>query len=100
MFEYVKKVVPTIDNLKCYGTDGEKALSDAISAVLPLAQHVRCYLHFEKNFKPLIPSGDVIRVLAEGKDACLSVIAALFFYRIFCRIFLLINCAKLYTFSM
>ena len=62
----------TIDKLKCYGTDWEKALSDTISAVLPLAHYVGCYLQFEKNLKPLIPRGIVIKVLAEVENACHS----------------------------
>ena len=42
---------PALQQLCCYGTDGEKALSDAFLAAFPHALHLRCFLHFRGNIE-------------------------------------------------
>ena len=40
---------PDIASLKAFGTDGEAALENALSAAFPNALHLRCFLHFRGN---------------------------------------------------
>ena len=42
---------PQIQDLIVFGTDGEKALSDALSETFPLATHLRCFIHFKRNIE-------------------------------------------------
>ena len=35
-----------LSSLKVFGTDGELALENALKAIFPIAQYVRCFLHF------------------------------------------------------
>ena len=42
---------PTLRNLRCFGTDGEEALSVALATVFPIANHLRCFLHFRGNIE-------------------------------------------------
>ena len=42
---------PDFASLKCFGTDGEKALYQAFSSVFPQAIHLRCFNHFKANIK-------------------------------------------------
>ena len=39
----------SLRNLKAFGTDGEKALSNAMQIVFDKAVHLRCFLHFRGN---------------------------------------------------
>ena len=36
---------PNLVNVRAFGTDGEAALANALSASFPKAVHVRCFLH-------------------------------------------------------
>ena len=38
-----------LSSLKAFGTGGELALENALKATFPMAQHVRCFLHFHGN---------------------------------------------------
>lgn len=40
-----------LSSLKAFGTDGELALENALKATFPMAQHVRCFLHFRGNLE-------------------------------------------------
>ena len=40
---------PQLSSLKAFGTDGELALENALSATFANAQHIRCFLHFKGN---------------------------------------------------
>ena len=42
---------PQLASLKAFGTDGELALENALSAAFPCAQHLRCFLHFRGNIE-------------------------------------------------
>ena len=42
---------PHLSSLKAFGTDGELALENALKATFPMAQHVRCFLHFRGNIE-------------------------------------------------
>ena len=42
---------PNLVNLQAFGTDGETALANALSASFPNAVHVRCFLHFKGNIE-------------------------------------------------
>ena len=42
---------PDLVNLRCFGTDGEAALVNALSTVFPHAIHLRCLLHFRGNIE-------------------------------------------------
>ena len=35
-----------LSNLRAFGTNGEKALENALASTFPAAQHVRCFLHY------------------------------------------------------
>lgn len=49
LFEEVIKRKPSLSSLKAYGTDGEKAISNAASKVFPFAVHLRCANHLKDN---------------------------------------------------
>ena len=40
---------PSLRSLKVFGTDGEKAISNAMHVVFERAVHLRCFLHFKGN---------------------------------------------------
>ena len=40
---------PSLCNLRAFGTDGEKAISNAMHVVFDEAVHLRCFLHFKGN---------------------------------------------------
>ena len=40
---------PQLSSIKAFGTDGELALENAFMTSFPVAQHVRCFLHFKGN---------------------------------------------------
>ena len=40
---------PNIRDIQCFGTDGEKALEQALHTQFRLATHLRCFLHFRAN---------------------------------------------------
>ena len=42
---------PDLQQLKCFGSDGEAALINAFSAVFSGAIHLRCFLHFRENIE-------------------------------------------------
>ena len=42
---------PQLSSLIAFGTDGELALENALTASFPRAQHVRCFLHFRRNIE-------------------------------------------------
>ena len=42
---------PSLQGIVAFGTDGEKALSSAFSAVFNKAVHLRCFLHFKGNLE-------------------------------------------------
>ena len=42
---------PSLVNLRAFGTDGETALANALSASFSKAVHVRCFLHFKGNIE-------------------------------------------------
>ena len=42
---------PSLRNLRAFGTDGELALANALSASFPSAVHLRCFLHFKENIE-------------------------------------------------
>ena len=40
----------SLRHLRAFGTDGEKAISNAMHVVFDKAVHLRCFLHFRGNF--------------------------------------------------
>ena len=40
---------PQLSSIKAFGTDGELALENALSATFANTQYVRCFLHFKGN---------------------------------------------------
>ena len=42
---------PSLSKLKCFGTDGEDALVEALSTAFSGAVHLRCFLHFRGNIE-------------------------------------------------
>jgi hypothetical protein len=49
-FDKLTSIRGQLSNVICYGTDGEKALSDALAEAFPLGIHLRCFRHFRGNF--------------------------------------------------
>ncbi|CAB3988141.1 Hypothetical predicted protein [Paramuricea clavata] len=49
-FDKLTSIRGQLSNVICYGTDGEKALSDALAEAFPLGIHLRCFRHFHGNF--------------------------------------------------
>ena len=47
---------PALSDLKTFGTDGEKALSNAFQKVFKEAKHLRCFLHFKSNSEDRLKS--------------------------------------------
>ena len=47
---------PELRCIQCFGTDGEEALSKALSTVFPSAEHIRCFLHFRSNIESKLRS--------------------------------------------
>ena len=50
-FDKLKSIRGKLGDVISYGTDGEKALSDALGEAFPLAIHLRCFRHFRGNFQ-------------------------------------------------
>jgi hypothetical protein len=50
-FQTLLRLRPGISCLKSYGTDGEKALFNALEKVFPQAFSLRCFKHIETNIK-------------------------------------------------
>ena len=50
-FDKLKSIREKLSDVISYGTDGEKALSDALAEAFPLAIHLRCFRHFRGNFQ-------------------------------------------------
>jgi len=44
-------MVGEIEQLRVFGTDGEKALIDAFSHEFPFATHLTCFIHVRRNIK-------------------------------------------------
>ena len=42
---------PNLRDLQCFGTDGEKALEEALQTQFRYATHLRCFLHFRGNLE-------------------------------------------------
>ena len=40
---------PNLRDIQCFGTDGEKALEEALQTQFRFATHLRCFLHFRGN---------------------------------------------------
>lgn len=55
-FQKLRCLAPHLENLRVFGTDGENALSDALSDSFPGAIHLRCFLHFRKNVESKLAS--------------------------------------------
>ena len=47
---------PELRHIQCFGTDGEEALSQALSTVFPSAERIRCFLHFRGNIESKLRS--------------------------------------------
>ena len=47
---------PELRCIQCFGTDGEEALSKALSTVFPSAEHIRFFLHFRGNIESKLHS--------------------------------------------
>ena len=48
-FDKLKSLVPALQDLVAFGTDGEHNLSEALSNCFTTALHPRCFRHFEGN---------------------------------------------------
>ena len=44
----LKRFNPKISELKTYGTDNEKSLTDAFAVEFPIATNLQCFQHFKK----------------------------------------------------
>ena len=44
-------IKPSLHDIQCFGTDGEKALEDALQTQFRYAIHLRCFLHFQGNLE-------------------------------------------------
>ena len=61
---------PSLRNLRAFGTDGEKAISNAMHVVFDEAVHLRCFLHFKGNLdsklrKYRVPKNERIELLRD-----------------------------------
>ena len=56
-FSTLLGITPEITHLKCYGTDGEGALYEAIQQVFPKAIHL-CSLHVKRNILHKLKIGE------------------------------------------
>ena len=50
-FNKLKSIVPALEGLVAFGTDGENSLSEALSTCFTKALHLRCFRHFEGNVR-------------------------------------------------
>ena len=50
-FDKLKSLVPALQDLVAFGTDGEQSLSEALSTCFTKALHFRCFRHFEGNVR-------------------------------------------------
>ena len=52
----VKRFNPNTVSLQAFGTDGERALSNAFNEEFPVADHHRCFIHLRKNIEMKLSS--------------------------------------------
>ena len=50
-FSQLVGLKPNLRDIQCFGTDGEKALEDALHTQFRVAMHLRCFLHFRGNLE-------------------------------------------------
>ena len=50
-FSHLVGLCPGLKNIRCFGTDGEKALVNALHTQFKSAIHLRCFLHFRGNLQ-------------------------------------------------
>ena len=50
-FSQLVGLKPKLQDIQCFGTDGEKALEDALRTQFKYATHLRCFLHFRGNIE-------------------------------------------------
>ena len=50
-FDKLQSLVPALQDLVAFGTDGEHNLSEALSTRFTKALHLRCFRHFEGKVK-------------------------------------------------
>ena len=50
-FSQLVSLCPSLKDLWCFGTDGEKALENALQVQFKSAIHLRCFLHFRGNLE-------------------------------------------------
>lgn len=50
-FSQLVGLCPGLKNIRCFGTDGEKALVNALHTQFQSAIHLRCFLHFRGNLE-------------------------------------------------
>ena len=48
-FSQLVGLKPNLRDTQCFGTDGEKALEQALHTQFRFATHLRCFLHFRGN---------------------------------------------------
>ena len=56
---------PELRCIQCFGTDGEEALSKALSTVFPSAEHIHCFLHFRVNIESKLCSLHIPNVVTK-----------------------------------
>ena len=61
-----------MSNLKCFGTDGEKALYTAFKCAYPGAIHLLCSLHMKRNIKFKLRELGVEQRLCKHKDVLMK----------------------------
>ena len=50
-FSQLVGLKPKLQDIQCFGTDGEKALEEALHTQFKYATHLRCFLHFRGNIE-------------------------------------------------
>ena len=50
-FSQLVSLCPGLKNIRCFGTDGENALVNALHTQFQSAIHLRCFLHFRGNLE-------------------------------------------------
>ena len=50
-FSQLVGLKPKLQDIQCFGTDGEKALEEALHIQFKYATHLRCFLHFRGNIE-------------------------------------------------
>ena len=50
-FSQLVGLCPGLKNIRCFGTDGERALVNALHTQFKSAIHIRCFLHFRGNLE-------------------------------------------------